>query len=116
MIPRDKYYNKLLDNRGTLFCGYADDELVTYWNEINPIIMSQQFIENLDYDLDYIERLPNRAMRICQYRFDFLKVYPEYEIVLFTVTYLYNSMSNSYWNKLTEWLVYQGYSSDNPVS
>ena len=72
------------------FCEESDftcaHEVVARVSKINPIIMSQIFIESMDYDLEHVERLPNSALRILQYRFDFYKVYPEYSIVLFTVS------------------------------
>ena len=115
MIIRDKFYEGLLANSGNITCGMIDDSPVCIWDKINPIIMTQQLIEDFNYDLQDVARLPNRALRIFQYRFDFYEVYPEYGIVLFNVSEIPNSMNNDYWNKLTEWLIYQGYSSDNPV-
>ncbi len=110
MIIRDKFYEDLLNSCGELKTGMVDDLSVCIWNKVNPVIFSQNLIEELDYYLADVERLPNRAIRICQYRFDFYEVYSEYSIVLFTVSEIPNIMSDSYWNRLTEWLISQGYS------
>lgn len=91
-----------------MFFGRSYDTVVCIWDGVNPVRMTQELIEDMDWDFPEYERLPDGAFRICQYRYDFVEL-GEYNTALFNITELpEDSMSPEYWDRLKEWKEYQG--------
>lgn len=108
MIVRDEFYSKLLDNSGNIEVGKVGDRLVSLWDGVNPVLMSQELFNNLDWDSPDIEALPNHSFRICQYRFEHVQTYPKYNIIAFEIDEFPNEgVPQEYRDRLVEWKAYQ---------
>lgn len=108
-IPRDLYYEALLDRTSALECGLADGHPVFIWDGRNNTLVSQEFLEDLDTDLEEIERLPGNAYRFGQYRLDYVTTHKMYGVIEFEISHLpADIMGAAYWQRLNRWLDNQG--------
>ena len=113
-MAHDKFYSKLIDSTGEIECGKVGDRAIIQWDGINPILISQQFIEACDWGDPDIERLPNKKFRIGHYTFEYVNAYPEYDVVAFNeVPMAEDEVPQSYWDRLAEWKAYQGIAQDD---
>lgn len=109
MMKRDGFYKAFLNNTGNIQCGKVDSRSVMVWDGINPVLMSQQLLEDMDWDLPDCERLPNNTFRICQYRFEHFRTYSHYNMVAFNVVeFPSEGVPQEYWDRLEEWKAYMG--------
>lgn len=110
----DKPYKLSIENtdithNGVMRSGLIDGHFVAWWDGNNPILISQQLLEGMGSDDSEIEALPNRAYRVCQYRIEFVKAYPQNGFVTFNVIPLpENEVLPEYWQRFKSWCEYQG--------
>lgn len=93
---RDEFYTKLLNDSGEIHFKRDEDGISMTWDGINPVFMTQQLFEDLDWERPEAEVLSHDTFRLCQYHFKHLKTYRQYSIIAFTVSPISEGMIGDY--------------------